>query len=425
MQNNVPQEIPEVVIPTHLDLVKENIETLSNGIELHSLKSDSASVVRLSLVFRGGSSVQDVPFAAASTLSMLSEGTADYSAEEIAEKLDFYGIFFDNSTDRDYCYITVGSLTKFLPEALSLLKSMLTAPLFLESELDLYRGKKRQQLLIDRAKPSFMAREEFAKRLFGEDNPYGRFSPAEAYDDLKSEDLHKYFADHIHAGNCFAICSGEISPEVHSMIEDMLNSLSSKELHPLDLDYTAHTATEKYFKIEREGSVQSCIRMGGMLFEKSHPDFIPMQLVLTVLGGYFGSRLVQNLREKNGYTYGAFAGIINLASCGYYAIATDVESSHTDDAIREIKYEIERLRTEKISEEELSGAVSTITGELMRLIDGPFGIADIAIENIQSGSSPEYLNEFLERVTSLTPDDLLEVSKKYLNTDDLLTVVVG
>ncbi len=172
----------------------------------------------------------------------------------------------------------------------------------------------------------------------------------------------------------------------------------------------------------RDDAVQCCLRIGRILFGKSHPDFIPMQLLITVLGGYFGSRLVKNLRETNGYTYGAYSAIVNLSEAGYIAIATDVDINHADDAVREIFFEMERLQSELIPEGELHQAVCSITGELMRLVDGPFGIADIAIENIQSSMSFDYLNEFLSRITSVTPEDLQALAQQYLKASDFLVV---
>ncbi|MFI3288190.1 MAG: pitrilysin family protein [Rikenellaceae bacterium] len=429
MQDNtttLTTQLPEVVIPTRLDLIEEIQHTCANGINLHSLKCDSsAEVVRLSLVFKGGSSVQDKFFAAASTLSMLSEGTEDYNAAEIAEKLDFYGIFYDNSTDRDYCYITLAALRKFLPQALTLLESMILRPLFLDSEFKLYKGKKKQQLTIDRSKPSFMAREAFTSLLFGEEHPYGRFADAELYDELSSVDLKKHYKEYLHADNCFAVASGDLGSEDLELIKSLLEKIPQQTTPSQHIDYTIHENTTHTLYIERSEAVQSCIRMGKTIVAKSHPDFIPLQLLCTVLGGYFGSRLVTNLRERNGYTYGAYCGIVTLAEASYMAIATDVDSSHTIAATQEIRNEIERLRTEEIPQEELDEAISSITGELMRIIDGPFGIADIAIENIQSGMPADYLNHFLASVTKVTPSALQEVAGRYFGTDSFKNATVG
>ncbi len=417
--------LPEVVIPTHLELIEPKVSNSSNGVLLHTLRSDSASVIRLTLVFRGGSSVQRVPYAAASTLSMLSEGTRDFTAQQIAEQLDFYGMFFDNSTDRDYCYLTIATMSRCIDQALELLESMVLRPLFLDSELELYRAKKRQQIIIDRAKPSYIAREAFVTDLFGESHPYGRFASHEMYDSLTPDHLREYYDENLTAQKCFAVASGDITDSARSKIVAFLEKLPSSSIESRPIDFSLCPRTEKYHHIERKEAVQSCIRMGRLLFTKEHKDFIPIQLLAMVVGGYFGSRLVQNLRERNGYTYGAYSAIVTLSNSGYFAIATDVDIEHRDDAIKEINYELSRLQSELIPEEELQGAISTITGELMRLIDGPFGVADVAIENIQSGFSYNYLNDFLKTVSSITPLELREIAREYLSPDDMHCVVVG
>lgn len=417
-------KIPDIVIPSQLDLVPQRMVKLRNGVELHTLSVDCAAVVRLSLVFRGGSSVQRSAFAAASTLSMLSEGSVDFSALQIAERLDSYGIFFDNSTDRDTCFITIASLRKFLPEALELLESIVLRPLFLDDEFTIYRAKKRQQLVIDRDKPSFIAREAFATALFGVEHPYGRFSPVEAYDTLTTDDLRTYYSENLHAGSLFAVASGDIDEVEQGLIEQFLAKIPLRDSAETCSVARAITSGDMAQTIEREGSTQSCIRVGRLLFTKSHPDFVPMQLLLMVLGGYFSSRLVQNLRETNGYTYGAYAGLVTLRSEGYMAIATDVDIVHSDDAIIQIKYELQRLRDELIGEDELMLAKSTITGELMRLIDGPFGIADIAIENIESGKDAGYLNEFLAQILSVTSEQLQQLAVEYLDPESMLIIVL-
>lgn len=417
--------IPEIIIPSSLNLPPQAQTTADNGIKLHTISVRSSSVVRLTLVLEGGSSVQQHPFAAASTLSMLSEGTADYTAAQIAEHLDYYGIFFDNETDRDYCYLTVASLTKFLPQALAMIESVLLRPTFSDKEFELYKGKKRQQIILDRQKPSFIARENFAAQLFGADHPYGRTFGIDSFDALTIDHIRSHYNDSLRSAPMFAVASGDLGEEQIALITDFLNKIPTRATAATRNFAQPVSSADNRQNIERENSTQSCIRMGKLLFTKQHPHYIPMQLLLTVLGGYFGSRLVQNLRQKNGYTYGAYSAMVTLRHSGYIAVATDVAREHTEEAINEIFAEINRLRTELIDADELEMAKSSITGELMRLIDGPFGIADIAIENIQSALPPTYLNEFLCAILATTAEDLQQLAIKHLDPTTLRLTVVG
>ena len=162
-----------------------------------------------------------------------------------------------------------------------------------------------------------------------------------------------------------------------------------------------------------------------MLFPRTHEDFIPMQVLSTLLGGYFGSRLMQNLREQNGFTYGVFSAMVNFQHAGYLAIATQVGSEVTEQALEEIAREIETLRSEPVAKEELELVKNIMAGEMMRILDGPFGIADVTTENILCGFDNSHIQHNLERIRQTTPEEILALAQRYLNPADLVTVVVG
>ncbi len=171
--------------------------------------------------------------------------------------------------------------------------------------------------------------------------------------------------------------------------------------------------------------MQSAIRIGRLLFPRQHPDFVGMQVVATLLGGYFGSRLVQNLREERGYTYGVLAAMVNLREAGYLAVATEVGAEATKDAVAQIFAEMERLKTEPVSEDELENVKRSMLGEVMRILDGPFGIVDVVIENTQTGVNGDYINGFIREVESTTPQRIMGLAQKYLDRDKFTTVIVG
>jgi predicted Zn-dependent peptidase len=177
--------------------------------------------------------------------------------------------------------------------------------------------------------------------------------------------------------------------------------------------------------LEIPGAVQSAIRIGRILFPRRHPDFVGMQVVATLLGGYFGSRLVQNLREERGYTYGVMAAMVNLREAGYLAIATEVAAEATQDAVEQIFAEMERLKTEPVTEDELENVKRSMTGEVMRILDGPFGVVDVSIESIQTGIGRDYINGFIREVEAATPELVMSLARKYLDRDAFTTVIVG
>lgn len=416
------KQAPAIVIPERLEITPAHCHTLSNGIKLYTLQADEFEVVRLSLVFHAGSVVQRSPFVAGATANLLAEGSIHFTGREIAERLDFYGSYFEVNLDRDYVYISFCSLRKYFAPTLEMAEEILLHPAFPAEEVDTYRRKGRQRLEIERQKVEVTAREAFVQGLFGGDHPYGVVYPAESYDALHREALAEHYHRCYTASNGLAVCSGHVGSEELQAIRSLCEKLPTGE--PLTVDFpTAQSLTEQ--RIARAGAVQSAIRVGRLLFTRNHPDFVGMQVVATILGGYFGSRLMQNLREEHGYTYGIMAAVVNFEQAGYFAIATQVGAEVTQEALHEIRHEIERLRNELISEQELTLAKNMLTGEMMRILDGPFGIADVAIENLLSGMDQESTNRNLLEIRSITPERIRSLARQYLAPESLTTIVVG
>ncbi|MEG1623123.1 MAG: pitrilysin family protein [Alistipes sp.] len=414
---------PQLTIPTTIDIAQADCHVLENGVKLYLLPSDDFEVLRVTFVFHAGSVVQEKPFSAGTTANLLAEGSTSMTAHQIAEQLDYYGSYFDISLDRDYVYISFCSLSKFVDKTLSVAEEILLHPIFPEEELRTYCTKHRQQLAIERTKVDILAREAFSQALFGETHPYGVSYPEAAYDNLKREDLVQLYKKWYTAENCFVVCSGRINTHEQAAITELAHRLphSTTPVIPLfPSPVTRHTGF-----VERADAVQSSIRIGRLLFARQHPDFVGMQVVAAVLGGYFGSRLMRNLREEHGYTYGVMAGMINCEREGYFAIATQVGTAVTQAALNAIYDEIEHLRQEQMAVEELNLVKNIITGEMMRILDGPFGIADVTIENILCGTDNHIIEEDLRRIHAITPEKVQQLAVQYLAHADLITVLAG
>ncbi|WP_300107657.1 pitrilysin family protein [uncultured Alistipes sp.] len=414
---------PPLIIPETVDVPQARRHTLSNGVNLYAIPSEEFEVLRFTFVFRAGTVVQRVPFSASSTLNMLSEGSERMTARQIAERLDFYGSNFEVNMDRDFVYVTFNTLSKFFTPTLEVAEQILLHPIFPEEELASYREKRKQGLAIERMKVDTIVRENFGKALFGEKHPYGITYPESAYDTLTRNDLTDLYRNRYTADNALIVCSGRIDDQVLkalcSLGEQLPRSGSGAGIELPKGESTPYRFTQ------RADAVQSSIRVGRLLFPRTHPDFIGMQVVATVLGGYFGSRLMQNLREEHGYTYGVGSAMINFEQAGYLAVATQVGTEVTASALQEIYREIERLRTEPVSEDELSLVKNIMIGEIMRVLDGPFGIADVTIENILCGKDNEAVTEGVRQIRATTPDDVLRLAQKYLRHEDLITAVAG
>lgn len=414
---------PEITIPATISVPSTTSFKAQNGTPIYAIHCPEYEVVRLSFIFHAGSTTQSHPFAASATANMLAEGSQNLTAQQIAERLDYYGSYFDINIDRDYAYITFCSLSKFFPQTADVIEEVILRPTFPEQEVSTYCAKRRQQLTIERRKVETRAREYFAHAMFGEEHPYGVSYSETYYDNLTRETLAEHYRRRYTAENCIVVCSGKLTDEVLQRIEhltQMLTPAAEKQRLTMPPFKTKHS-----LHIPHEGAVQASIRMGRMLFNRSHQEFIPMQVLSTILGGYFGSRLMQNLRENNGFTYGVYSAMVNFQYTGYLAIATQVGLEVKEQALNEIAREIERLRQEPVAEEELSLVKNIMAGEMMRILDGPFGIADVTTENILCGFDNSHIQYNLERIRQTSAEELQTLAQKYLSAKDLVTVVVG
>lgn len=414
---------PAISVPDKITVPAPESTVLPNGIPLHVLDCSDRDVARVSFVFRAGTSFQETPFSASSTANLLAEGTAGSTARQIAERLDFYGSFYEVSLDRDYAIITFVSLLKFFPQTLEVAREILLTPAFDENEVSIYCNKRKQRLAVERSKAAFQAREIFGQAIFGTGHPYGISYPESQYEDLAREQLEEFYRRRYTAENCFVVCSGKLGAAEREIIAGLAGDIPKGGDSSMPAFPQMQSIRSKYQRYDN--AVQSAVRIGKLLFPRSHPDFVPMQVVTTILGGYFGSRLVHNLREERGYTYGVYSAMANLEHAGYMAIATEVATATTEDAVRQIFAETERLRTEPVGRQELDMVRNIMTGEVMRVLDGPFGIADITIENIQNRCRNNYLDKFLSTIKTITPEEVMATAEKYLDPATFTTVIVG
>ncbi len=398
-------------------------QTLTNGVKLYTLNSNEFEVLRVSFVFEAGTSVQKYPFSASAAANMLCEGSETMTAQQIAERLDYYGSYFDVNIDRDNVYVNFCSLSKFVNQTLDVVEQIILHPTFPEHEVQNYRTKRKQRLTIEREKVETKAREEFARSLFGEQHPYSISHHESEYDNLTRDKIVDIYNRFYRAEGCFVVCSGRINQSELDRIVEVASAIptggerSNKEF--------PEAKPRPFHIVKCEDAVQSSIRIGRKLFSRSHPDFIGMQILSTVLGGYFGSRLMQQLRERRGMTYGVMSTMVTFARDGYFAIATQVGVESTHEAIEIIMEEVERLRTELISEDELGMVKQIMAGEIMRILDGPFGIADVTIENILCGCDNSIILSNARRIEAYTPADLLSLAQRHLNPKEMVCVVAG
>ena len=417
-----PRHIPDkIIISKAEDLI------LPNGVRLLSINAGSEDICRLELNFNAGSRYQNKPAVSRATLSMLTEGSKKFTSHQIAEKFDFYGSFCEQSSDRDYGKVSLFSLIKYLNESLNLLEEILKNPVFPERELKTYRIKGKQSLIVELEKVSTLARQDFFKGVFGRNHPYGVFVDPKDYENLQRDDLISFHHQYISSKLCTMVVTGKIDSKVIDEITRVFGSTNWGEQNiTLPAIGNYELLNQRKFYSLKEDAVQSAIRIGRKLINRKHDDYQGLVVLNTILGGYFGSRLMKNIREDKGYTYGISSSILPLKEHCVFVIGTEVGSEFTIPALNEIYKEIKRLQEEPVSEEELDLVRNYLLGELLRSFDGAFAIADSITSLLEYNDLDyDFFDKTIQTIKTITPTELMNLANSYLRNDDLVECVAG
>ena len=417
---------PKFNLPDKISLPLTSEIELPNGMSFTAINTGDADVLRLSIVFNAGTRYQQQILVAGATLNMLAEGTRKYKSDRIAEMFDFYGASVDVDIDRDWACVTFYSLVKHFEKVIEIAEQIIKEPVFSQKELNIYKQNQKQQFIIEQQKVSVIARETFVTALFGKEHHYGVFATPDDYDKLKPTLLKQFHEKHYSSANAFMVASGKISEKEINLISEHFGKTgwgSGEKIEPVQQKIA--TLPEKFICVEKSDSVQSAIRMGKVLFNKKHPDYYGMIFLNTILGGYFGSRLMKNIREEKGYTYGIYSNIVCMRDSGYFAISTEAGNEYVKSTIEEIKNEILRLQQQKIAKDELSLVKNYIIGDMLRAVDGAWKIADVYIDLRQINEKFERIEKMFDEILKITPNRILALANKYLDLNTLTTVISG
>ena len=416
---------PDFKIIKSIHLPDTTSHILDNGLKLHVINIGDQPVVRLECIFDAGNWQEQHHGASLFAIKMLTEGTVNHTSSEISEALDRIGAFTDLNHSSDRTGIVVYCLSRFLPEVLPMVQELIQNAVFPTKELEELRNITLQNLRVNKEKTAYLATTEFRSRLFGSDHPYGQRQTEADIEALKSEEIIAHYDRFIKNGNCTIILAGQVSTDDVNVVKQYLGSYTSGDGSAL-IPYEASVpyAGEQVI-VEKQDSVQSSIRMGRTLFTRHHEDYFKMLVTNEILGGYFGSRLMKNIREEKGLTYGISSSVITLRNAGYFIIGTDVKKEFTQQTIDEIKKEIYRLQTELVDDEELQTVKNFMAGEFAGSLNTAFEVADRQKILLLDGLPSDFFNRYIDQIHATTSEDVMEMANKYLNPAEMLEVVVG
>ena len=378
---------PEIQDLDNLTVPLPRRTTLSNGIPLAIIDAGEQDVVRMDILFAGGRWQQAHKLQALFTNRMLREGSRKYTAADIAEKLDYYGAWLELSSSSEYAYITLYSLNKYFAETLEIIESILKEPTFPEKELNTVLDANIQQFLVNSSKVDFLAQRSLLKTLYGPGHPCGRLIEETDYRLVTPDMLREFYNEYYHSDNCAVFLSGIFT--------------------------------------EQDDALQSAVKLGTVTIPRQHPDYLKLRVLMTLFGGYFGSRLMSNIREDKGYTYGISAGTMFYPDSGILLISTETDNEYVEPLIREIYHEIDKLHTGTVSEAELSMVRNYMLGEMCRNYESPFSLADAWMFIHTSGLDDAYFTRSLQAVKEVTPEEIRELANRYLCKETLKEVIAG
>ncbi|MES2873368.1 MAG: pitrilysin family protein [Bacteroidota bacterium] len=407
-----------------IELIRAKPLVLDNGLKVFSVNGGDQDLVRIEFIFENIAYDPSKPLQSYAANTMLNDGTSELSASEIADRIDYYGAFLQTEFSNDQSSVTLYSLNKHLSATLPVVKAIISDSIFPQIELDTLVRNQKQKLSVNLEKNDFLSRKIFNSVLFS-NTLYGYDTRAEDYDRLTRAQLQEYFSQAYQSDNCTVVIAGKVTDEALSLIDNLFgkNWPGGRGVIPNSFNFYPGTGGEHY--VEKADALQSAIRLGKVAINRSHSDFPGMQVLNTILGGYFGSRLMANIREDKGYTYGIGSALVSMKNAGYFFIASEVGSDVCASALSEIHKEIEILKAESVSEQELDLVRNYMLGSMLGGLENAMSHAD-KFKNIYfSGLGYDYYQNYIQTVRSISAKELQALANKYLDWDGMEKVVVG
>lgn len=396
---------------------------LRNGVHVYAVDAGAEEVVMLDCVYLAGNWYEEKNLVAATTNFLLKNGTRNKSAYQINDHFEYYGSHLNRSCYNETSTVTLHSLTKHLAELLPVVKELLTESVFPQEELDVYRQNMKQRLRVNLKKSDFVASRLIDAYLYGEEHPYGRFTRYEDFDALNREELVDYYNRYYLNGKLVIFVAGKLPPNIFQLLDDNLGDLDQG--HVTLTDIQGKPAAERKYRVTNDpDGVQGAIRLAAHFPNRHHPDFQKVQVLNNLFGGFFGSRLMSNIREEKGYTYGIYSYLQNHIQQSAWVVSTEAGRDVCEATVAEVYKEMEILRNEPIEEEELALVRNYMMGSILGDLDGPFQIVNRWKNIILNGLDESYFYNQIETIRTVPADELQRLAQKYLVPENFYELVV-
>ncbi len=417
---------PPKQLVTQIPYIKPRAAELDNGLPVYFIEGGTEEFVKVEMVFFAGSYHQTRPLVSYTTTNLLRNGTKNNSREEVNEQLDYYSAHLQLEAQKDIVSVSVYVLNKHLEPALKLFSDIIRLPVFPEEEMRSFLKNQQQIHLINQKKVQHVARTYFNELVYGEQHPYGYRLKPDDFDRVVQVDLQQFHRRWFYPGNAFCIVSGRMPYMIEKRIGKYFGDRNWQEAETGEPPrYPMLTSGSRKVHLEMPEALQSAIRIGKQLFNRTHPAFHRLKVTNALLGGYFGSRLMQNVRQDKGYTYGIGSNIVSLLRNGYFFIATQVGSDVSKAALDEIYNDLKELRHKPAGKDELESLKNYLAGSFLRSFDGPFAQSERFKELLVFGLDFGHYDEYMNTLKNITAEDIMECAGLYLNEEEMMEVVAG
>ena len=416
--------------PVIVDAVDFNLQLkpyqkfiLKNGTEVYAIDAGAEEVMQVEWVFAAGNYFEEQNLVAATANFLLRNGTTKKTAFQINEHFEYFGSYLNRSCQHETAAITLHCLTKHIGELLPVVKELIIDSTMPQEELAIYQQNMKQRLKVNLKKSDFVAGRLIDAHLFGEQHPYGRFSRAEEYDALQREQLLEFYKKYYQQGKLIIFVAGKLPASLEQLLNDNFGDLSNNKINRNEI--TIQPATEKKVRVTNDpDGVQGAIRIARPFPNRHHPDFLKVQMLNALFGGFFGSRLMSNIREDKGYTYGIHSFLQSHIQHSAWMISTEAGKEVCEATIEEVYKEMKRLREEPVKEDELLLVRNYMMGSILGELDGPFQVIARWKNIILNDLDEKYFYNSINTIKTVTSEELQQLAQKYLQPKTFYELVV-
>lgn len=414
--------------PIPFEIPKPIQTTLENGLRVVIFQDERLPLVSYRLAFHSGdiNDPKEATGLTSAVTSLLTEGTSEYTSLQLAEKIERLGASISSSSSDDFTIVAASSLSLYATEVLHLMAEVVLRPTFPESELDLYRRNTVENLKFQRSQPGFLAGEQAARLVYGA-HPYSKVSPkAEDVEKLDREMLVRFHEARFVPNNAMFVVIGDTNKD--EFLAD-LNELFGDWQQGSGVSNNFSEPPVRHERsltiVDRPGSAQSNIVLTNLGVKRDDPDYFPLIVMNQVLGAGASSRVFMNLREEKGYTYGAYTRLETKKLSGEFEATAEVRTAVTGDSLKEFFYELERIRTETVGDEELADAKNFLTGVFPLRAETQSGLTTLIVNQHLYGLPEDHLQTYRDHVDAVTPEQVLAVAQRCVRPDEMAIVIVG